>query len=140
VDIPINAEVQCADGACGRSTYVVLDLETDEATDLLVREEHVPGAERVVAIDQVVEANPHLIRLRRSRQQLARCKGIRDASFSVTRNPTSLFLLSFFAQVGAQLFISAMRYASWPGIKFRADQCRVSNARCGAFPGGGWAG
>lgn len=71
MDIPINAEVQCTDGVCGRSTYVVLNLKTGEMTHLVVRETHIPHTERLVAIEQVVEANPHLIRLRCSRQQLA---------------------------------------------------------------------
>jgi sporulation protein YlmC with PRC-barrel domain len=80
MDIPINAEVQCADGACGRSTYVVLDPEIGEVTHLVVRETQIPHTERLVAIEQVVEANPHLIRLRCSRQQLARME-----RFSETR-------------------------------------------------------
>jgi hypothetical protein len=64
MDIPVNANVQCTDGPCGRSTYVILNPTTDQLTHLVVRQNQSPHAERLVPMDQVEEATPDLIRLR----------------------------------------------------------------------------
>jgi sporulation protein YlmC with PRC-barrel domain len=87
MNIPINAEVQCTDGACGRSTYVVLDPHTGDLTHLVVEEKHMPHTERLVAIDQVLEANPRLIRLRCSRQELAHMERFAETRLSESHVP-----------------------------------------------------
>lgn len=71
MDIPINADVQCADGLAGRSTYVVINPTTQQITHVVVQEKGFVGNEHLVPIDQVVETTPHLIRLRCTRDELA---------------------------------------------------------------------
>jgi hypothetical protein len=71
MDIPINADVQCADGPCGQSTYVILNPVTQQVTHLVVKESSYPYAERLVSIDQVMETDPRLIRLRCTGHELA---------------------------------------------------------------------
>lgn len=64
MDIPINAEVYCADGRCGRSTTVILDPATEKVTHVVVAERGLLGIEHIVPLDQVVEATPMAIHLR----------------------------------------------------------------------------
>ncbi len=64
MDIPINADVQCADALCGRSTCVIVNPATRQVTHLVLEETQFPYEKRLVPIDQVMEATPHLIRLR----------------------------------------------------------------------------
>jgi sporulation protein YlmC with PRC-barrel domain len=45
---PLNAEVHCTDGRCGRSTHIVLDPATEEVTHLVVKEKRPSGVERLV--------------------------------------------------------------------------------------------
>jgi sporulation protein YlmC with PRC-barrel domain len=71
MDMPLNAEVYCADGPCGHSKKVVMDRETEEVTHLVVKEEHSPHTELLVPIDLVAETTPHLIRLRCVKDELA---------------------------------------------------------------------
>jgi sporulation protein YlmC with PRC-barrel domain len=71
MDIPLNVQVHCADGLCGRSTEVILDPKTDEVTHLVVKENHAPHTERLVPVSLVQDATPHLILLRCSREKLA---------------------------------------------------------------------
>lgn len=72
MDMPINAEVFCADGPCGRSITIVLNPTTGQVTHLVVQENHfILHPDHLVPIDQVVESTPHLIRLRCTRQELA---------------------------------------------------------------------
>ena len=72
MDIPMNADVRCADGLCGRSTYVVLKPKTEEVTHLVVKEKRFPHVERVVPMRLVLETTPHLIRLGCTGDELAR--------------------------------------------------------------------
>jgi sporulation protein YlmC with PRC-barrel domain len=72
MDMPVNAEVQCVDGACGRSTYVVLKPRMDEVTHLVVKEKQAPHIERLVPIDMVEETTADLIRLRCNADELSK--------------------------------------------------------------------
>jgi sporulation protein YlmC with PRC-barrel domain len=71
MDIPVKAEVLCADGPCGSSTYVIINPTTLKVTHLVVKEKGFPSIERLVPLDQVAETQPHEIRLRCSRHELA---------------------------------------------------------------------
>jgi len=70
MDIPLNAEVQCADGPGGRSTSVVLHPTTKRVTHLVVREASFPHTEWLVPVDLVLDATPTSIRLRCTRHEL----------------------------------------------------------------------
>jgi sporulation protein YlmC with PRC-barrel domain len=70
MDIPVGVEVQCADGLCGRSTYVLINPVRKEVTHLVVREAESPHAERVVPIEAVSETTPDMILLRYTRDEL----------------------------------------------------------------------
>jgi len=58
MDIPINAEVRCADGPCGRTTRVIINPALREVTHLVVREKDFLRVERIVPIDLVLESTP----------------------------------------------------------------------------------
>jgi sporulation protein YlmC with PRC-barrel domain len=70
MDIPVNAQVHCADGPCGRSTYVILNPYNAEVTHLVVQEKRFPHTAYLVPIDLVLETTPHLIQLRCSGDEL----------------------------------------------------------------------
>ncbi len=69
MDIPIDAEVLCADGAYGRSTRIILNPTTEQITHLVVRET-TSGIERMVPLEMVMETTPTLIRLNGSQSEL----------------------------------------------------------------------
>ena len=81
MDIPVNADVECTDGPCGRSTYLILNPTTDQLTHLVVRQQQSPHAEQLVPIDQVEEATLHLIRLRCTRHELGQMEPFIDTEF-----------------------------------------------------------
>jgi sporulation protein YlmC with PRC-barrel domain len=84
MDVPINADVQCADGPCGQSTYVILNPATRQVTHLVVKESTFPYTERLVSIDQVMETDPHLIRLRCTGRELAAMEAFIETEFLPT--------------------------------------------------------
>ena len=71
MDIPINAEVRCADGPCGRSTYVVIDPASRQITHVVVKEDGFPFAERLVPLDHVMDSTPTSIQLRSTCDELS---------------------------------------------------------------------
>jgi sporulation protein YlmC with PRC-barrel domain len=70
MDIPLNAQVRCVDGECGRSTYVIINPVSRQVTHLVVRERGLATHERLVPIEWVTEATPELVRLRCTSEEL----------------------------------------------------------------------
>lgn len=70
MDIPVGVEVHCADGLCGRSTYVLINPVRKEVTHLVVKEAEPPRAERLVPIETVSETAPDVILLDCNRDDL----------------------------------------------------------------------
>jgi sporulation protein YlmC with PRC-barrel domain len=87
MDIPVNAEVHCADGPCGRSTYIILNPMTRRVTHLVVKEKRFPHTEYLVPIDYVVEATSQLIRLRCAGHELVTFEAFIEAEFVSSNFP-----------------------------------------------------
>lgn len=72
MDIPINAEVYCADGLCGHSTYIVLNPTNEEITHFVLRELQFPNIERLVPIQLIIQSIPTKITLRCHKADLSK--------------------------------------------------------------------
>jgi sporulation protein YlmC with PRC-barrel domain len=70
LDIPLNAKVECTDGACGRSVVVLVNPISDQVTHLVVKEEVFSKKEYIVPVDFAIETNADTIRLRCSKAEL----------------------------------------------------------------------
>ena len=70
MEIPLNAQVECTDGVCGRSVYVLIDPVIDQVTHLVVKEDSSPNKEYIVPVDYVSETIVDTIRLRCSKEEL----------------------------------------------------------------------
>jgi sporulation protein YlmC with PRC-barrel domain len=71
MDIPMNVEVFCVDGLCGRSTSIVLKPKTEEVTHLVVKENESPHQEILVPVTAVTATTPDSINLRYTRHEMA---------------------------------------------------------------------
>lgn len=71
MDIPMDAEVFCTDGFCGRSTRVVLKPKTEEVTHLVVKEKESPHKELLIPVTVVTATTPDSINLSLTRGKLA---------------------------------------------------------------------
>ncbi|MBV7331608.1 PRC-barrel domain-containing protein [Chloroflexi bacterium TSY] len=63
MDIPLNADIECIDGHCGRSTYVVLNPTSQVVTHIVVKADKVPHTEYLVTVSRVTQATPDMIKL-----------------------------------------------------------------------------
>jgi sporulation protein YlmC with PRC-barrel domain len=70
MEIPLNAQVECTDGACGRSVYVLINPVIDQVTHFVVKEDSSPNTEYIVPVDFVTETKSDTIRLRCSKAEL----------------------------------------------------------------------
>ena len=71
MDIPIDVEVFCTDGFCGRSTRVVLKPKTEEVTHLVVKEKESPHEEILIPVTAVTATTPDSINLSYTLDKLA---------------------------------------------------------------------
>ena len=70
MEIPLKAQVECTDGICGRSEYVLINPLTDQVTNLVVRETASPNTEYVVPVELVSATIADTIQLRCSKAKL----------------------------------------------------------------------
>jgi sporulation protein YlmC with PRC-barrel domain len=81
MDIPLNAEVCCADGLCGRSACVILNPTTQEVTHLVVKETELLHIERLVPLALVKDSTPRMIRLKCTKDRLGRLEHFSERHF-----------------------------------------------------------
>ena len=67
MDIPLDVEVRCSDGVCGKSTVIIVDPDTDTVTHVVVE---VSGSDYLVPIDVIIDSAPTHLQLRWSRAEL----------------------------------------------------------------------
>ena len=70
MEIPLDAQVECSDGVCGRSVFVLINPVIDHLTHLVVEEDTLPNTQRIVPVDFVTETVANTIRLRCSKADL----------------------------------------------------------------------
>jgi sporulation protein YlmC with PRC-barrel domain len=70
MEIPLQAQVECTDGVCGRSAYVLINPVVEEVTHLVVKETSSPYKEVIVPVDLVSATIAGTIQLRCSKTEL----------------------------------------------------------------------
>ena len=71
MNIPLNADIRCSDGAAGRSTVIVVDPHTETVTHVVIDSQ---GTEYLVPIDAISESGTDHIQLHWSRAELAKAE------------------------------------------------------------------
>jgi sporulation protein YlmC with PRC-barrel domain len=79
MDIPLDVEVRCADGICGKSTAIIVEPNTEKVTHVVVQ---VEGSQYLVPIEAIAESASDHIRLHWSRQELAAAAPFEKAVFA----------------------------------------------------------
>ena len=109
IDIPMDASVECADGVCGRSVYLVINPVKQKVTHLVVEETEFPYAERLVPVEWIVQTTANLIQLKCTKEELAKQEPFIETEY-VKPEPEELLALST-PYLGAPY---ADRYYLWP--------------------------
>ena len=51
MEIPLQAQVECTDGVCGRSVYVLINPLVEQVTHLVVKDDSFPNTEYIVPVE-----------------------------------------------------------------------------------------
>ena len=87
MEIPLHAQVECTDGVCGRSEYVLIDPLSGQVKNLVVRETAFPNIEYVVPVDVVSETIANTIQLRCSKAKLQKMDRFVKTTFVEAKVP-----------------------------------------------------
>jgi sporulation protein YlmC with PRC-barrel domain len=87
MDIPIDVDVQCVDGPCGRVTQVVIHPFTQRVTHVVVRAAETPHTERMVPVARIVETTPDLVRTDFTKDELANMSPFLETEYIQTTLP-----------------------------------------------------
>ena len=69
MDIPLNVDVHCPDGRCGRSTHIVVNPATEQVTHVVVKEQWPSAIERVVPVSWIAATTRDIIVLNHPREE-----------------------------------------------------------------------
>ncbi|MGD0752684.1 MAG: PRC-barrel domain containing protein [Anaerolineales bacterium] len=87
MEIPLQAQVECTDGICGRSEFVLMDPLSDKVTNLVVREITFPNTEYIVPVEAVSETIADTIQLRCSKAELEKMRPFVKTTFVEAKMP-----------------------------------------------------
>jgi sporulation protein YlmC with PRC-barrel domain len=86
MEIPLQAQVECTDGVCGLSVYVLINPLINEVTSLVVRETS-SNTEYIVPVDVISTTIADTIRLRCNKAELEQMKPFVETQFVESKVP-----------------------------------------------------
>ena len=90
MEIPLNVQVECTDGVCGRSAFVLIDPVADQVTHLVVKED-ASNKEYIVPVDLIAKTITDSIRLRCDKAKLEKMHPFIKTKFIEEKVPNSSF-------------------------------------------------
>jgi sporulation protein YlmC with PRC-barrel domain len=93
MEIPLQAQVECADGICGRSVYVLINPVVDKVTHLVVREDSSPNTQYIVPVEAISATIVGTIQLRCSKADLEKMDPFVQTEFIEEKVPSANFVV-----------------------------------------------
>jgi len=87
LNFPLNVEVHCSDGLCGRSTHIILNPATERVTHLVVNPQQSSKVERLVSIKLVANTAAEVILLNCTRAEFEKLEVFNQPDFIYTDLP-----------------------------------------------------
>jgi len=84
---PLNVDVHCTDGLCGRSTHIILNPVTEQVSHIVVKEEQSPGVERLVSVKLIASTAAKVILLNCTKEIFAKLELFNQPDFIYTDIP-----------------------------------------------------
>ncbi len=81
MDIPLNVDVHCSDGRCGRSTHIVINPTTEQVTHVVIKEQWPSPNERIVPVGWIAATTREVIVLNHTREQFAQLDPFNQTDF-----------------------------------------------------------
>jgi sporulation protein YlmC with PRC-barrel domain len=87
MEIPLNVEVHCTDGHCGRSTHIILNPVTEQVSHLVVNPKQSSAAERLVSVKLVANTAAEVILLNCTKEEFSKLEPFNQPDFIYTDLP-----------------------------------------------------
>ncbi|MGD8406166.1 MAG: hypothetical protein PVJ21_21090 [Anaerolineales bacterium] len=84
---PLDVDVHCADGLCGRSTHIILNPVTEQVSHIVVKEDQPPGVERLVSVKLIASTAAEVILLSCTKEIFAKLEPFNQPDFIYTDVP-----------------------------------------------------
>ena len=84
---PLNVDVHCTDGLCGRSTHIILNPVTEKVSHLVVKENQSPGVEHLVSVKLVANTADEVILLSCTKEDFGKLEPFNQPDFIYTDIP-----------------------------------------------------
>lgn len=81
MQFPLNADVHCTDGLCGRSSYVVLNPATEQITHIVVKEKQPSRVDRLVPVILISQTAAQAILLNCTLKEFATLEPFNQTEF-----------------------------------------------------------
>ncbi len=91
MEITLNAQVECTDGVCGHSVYVLVNPIIEKVTHLVVKEDSSPNTEYIVPVEMVTETVAETIRLHCTKAELEKMELFIHTTFIKEMVPERVF-------------------------------------------------
>lgn len=92
MEIPINAQVECTDGVCGRSVFVLINPVVEEVTHLVVKTGPSTHQEYIVPVDLVSETIEDTIQMRCKKADIEKMEKFIVTRFIKDKVPASKYI------------------------------------------------
>jgi hypothetical protein len=92
MEIPLKAQVECTDGVCGQSVYVLINPVAEKVTHLVVMEDASPYTEYIVPVEVISATIADTIQLRCSKAELEKMDPFVQTEFVEEKMPSGGFL------------------------------------------------
>ncbi|GAB4422507.1 MAG: hypothetical protein Kow0031_00310 [Anaerolineae bacterium] len=87
MDIPLNVDVHCPDGRCGRSTHIIINPALEKVTHLVVKEQWPSWIERIVPVDWVAATTREIVVLNHPREEFRQLQPFNQTDFIRREEP-----------------------------------------------------
>ncbi len=81
MEFPLNVDVHCSDGHCGRSNYIILNPVTEQISHIVVKEKQSPHIERLVSIKLIANTAAEVILLSCTKEEFAKLEAFNEPEF-----------------------------------------------------------
>jgi len=92
MEIPLQAQVECTDGICGRSIYVLIDPLVEQVTHLIVKKDSSPNTEYIVPVDVISTTIADTIQLRCTKAELGKMDPFVQTEYIAEKLPDRDFM------------------------------------------------
>jgi sporulation protein YlmC with PRC-barrel domain len=92
MEIPLQARVECTDGVCGHSVYVLINPVAEKVTHVVVIEDSSPYTEYIVPVESVSATIVDTIQLRCNKAELEKMDRFIQTEFVEEKVPNGNFL------------------------------------------------